>query len=175
MIILQGSRIILRKMTQRDITHLMHIFSDPVAMLYYPRTRSRPEAEQWIARTQYYYRNFGHGMLMVQRRGDGQVLGQCGIVPQEVGGELEREIGYLFKRKFWGQGFATEAALLIRDWGFITLKAHRLISLINPQNSPSQRVAARIGMELIAPVFWRQMTVDLFAISEPQWKLSTKD
>jgi RimJ/RimL family protein N-acetyltransferase len=65
---------------------------------------------------------------------------------QEVEGRQEVEIGYLFLRKLWGQGLATEAARACRDYAVNRLGHTRLISLIDPGNLASRRVAEKVGM-----------------------------
>jgi RimJ/RimL family protein N-acetyltransferase len=50
---------------------------------------------------------------------------------------------------YWGQGFATEAATASRDYRFDVLDADRLISIINPENLRSRRVAERIGRNAV--------------------------
>jgi [ribosomal protein S5]-alanine N-acetyltransferase len=54
----------------------------------------------------------------------------------------------LLGKKFWGQGFATEAALAIVQHAFQKLDLSRLICLIDPENLASIKVAQRIGMKL---------------------------
>ena len=56
---------------------------------------------------------------------------------QEVEGREEVEIGYLFLRKFWGRGLATEAARAARDHGF-AVGYDRLISVMDPKNLASR-------------------------------------
>ncbi len=51
-------------------------------------------------------------------------------------------------RKYWNRGLATEAALGCRDYGFKTLRLERLVSLIDPGNLPSRRVAEKVGMQM---------------------------
>ena len=58
----------------------------------------------------------------------------------------EREIAYLFGSQWCGRGYATEAAAAIRDHARGVLGFDRLISPIDPGNTPSQAVARRIGM-----------------------------
>ena len=43
--VLETKRLVLRRMEMADVDDLMGIFSDPVAMRYYPATKSREEAE----------------------------------------------------------------------------------------------------------------------------------
>jgi hypothetical protein len=62
-----------------------------------------------------------------------------------IGPTAEIEIGWILARRHWRQGYATEAALALRDWAFRELGIPRLISLIHPLNHASVRVAEKIG------------------------------
>ena len=97
----------------------------------------------------------------------GEFCGQCGLMPQEVEGRREVEVGYLFVREFWGRGLATEAARASRDWGFEQLGRRRFVSLINPQNTPSRRVAEGIGMGLEKEIEWRGRSTRVYSVARP--------
>jgi RimJ/RimL family protein N-acetyltransferase len=144
--VLETERMVLRRMEMADVDDLMGIFSDPVAMRYYPGTKSRQEAEEWVRRMQENYRDHGFGLWVAVLEDSGEFAGQCGLTVQQVEGKDEVEIGYLFLRKFWGRGLATEAARAARDHGFNTLGYERLVSLIDPGNLASRRVAEKIGL-----------------------------
>ena len=138
---------VLRRMELSDVDNLMGIFSDPVAMRYYPSTKSRREAEEWVHWTLGGYRDNGFGLWVALRKDSGEFAGQCGLTVQEGEGQAEGEIGYLFLRRFWGRGLATEAAIAVRDRGF-ALGHRRLISIIDPKNFASRRVAEKTGLTL---------------------------
>ena len=75
------------------------------------------------------------------------MIGYCGLFYfLDIHGQPEIELGYRLRRAAWGQGYATEAARLVRDYAFHTLHIKRLIALIDPDNVPSIRVAEKIGM-----------------------------
>ncbi|KAF1055377.1 MAG: hypothetical protein GAK43_00170 [Stenotrophomonas maltophilia] len=86
---------------------------------------------------------FGHGALMIERRGDGLCLGQVGINH----GPLfpEKELGWLLYAGHEGQGYATEAAATLRDWAFGEGGLDTLVSYMAPDNPASQAVARRLG------------------------------
>jgi RimJ/RimL family protein N-acetyltransferase len=86
---------------------------------------------------------FGHGALMVDLRSEGVCVGQVGINH----GPLfpEKELGWLLYEGFEGQGYATEAALALRDWAFDELGLPTLISYLDPANHASAAVAIRLG------------------------------
>lgn len=146
--ILITKRLILRKMNQEDASHLLQIFSDPVAMRYYPSTKNENETREWIDWTLNNYAKYGVGLWIVEDKATGDFLGQCGIVPQEVDGEIIMEIGFLFVRRAWGKGYATEAATACKKFGFEQLNESEMISLVDVHNTPSSKVAERIGMSV---------------------------
>lgn len=57
------------------------------------------------------------------------------------------EIGYLFKRRHWHKGYATEAASGCKRYAFEVLKELEVFSIIRDTNDASQRVAERVGMK----------------------------
>ncbi|MBS4205746.1 GNAT family N-acetyltransferase [Lederbergia citrea] len=147
-IVLSSDRLNLRKMGKEDVHLLMEIFSDPEAMRYYPSTKDEDGAMNWIHWTLDNYTKYGVGLWMVEDKGTGEFLGQCGIVPQEIDGVIEMEIGYLFVRRVWGNGYATEAASACKKFGFEQMNLSKLVSLPDINNIPSTKVAERIGMNI---------------------------
>ncbi|MFZ0799763.1 MAG: GNAT family N-acetyltransferase [Terriglobales bacterium] len=162
--IIQTSRLLLREFAPQDADALAEVLSDPETMRHYPAPFDRAAVEQWIERNRQRYQDDGVGLWAMEltRTQDSEVqnevqkiIGDCGIVCQQVEGERLYEIGYHLRRDFWGQGLATEAAIACRDWAFAHLKTNRLISLIRPENLPSRRVAERAGMTVWKEVNWR--------------------
>ena len=145
--VLETERMVLRRMEMSDVETFMGIFSDPLAMRYYPATKSRDEVEEWVRWTLGSYRDHGFGLWVAVLKASGEFAGQCGLTVQEVEGKEEIEIGYLFLRRFWGRGLATEAAQVVRDHGF-ALGYRRLVSIIDPGNLASRRVAEKTGLML---------------------------
>jgi [ribosomal protein S5]-alanine N-acetyltransferase len=166
--VLESDRMALRRMEMSDVDDLMGIFSDPVAMRYYPGTKSRQEVEEWVRWTLESYRDHGFGLWVALLKDSGKFAGQCGLTVQEVEGKEEVEIGYLFLREFWGRGLATEAARAARDHGFHALGYERLVSLIDPGNLPSRRVAERVGLKLEKEVWKRNKNICVYAISKDE-------
>lgn len=145
--VLSTKRLNLRKMNKHDVKNLMEIFSDPEAMRYYPSTKDEKQTLEWIEWTLNNYIKYGTGLWIVEDKQTGDFLGQCGIVPQEVDNVIEMEIGYLFAKRVWGNGYATEAAIACKKYGFEQLDLKKMVSLPDVNNLPSARVAERIGMK----------------------------
>src|SRR5215213_8260036 len=155
--VLETERMVLRRMDTSDVDDLMGIFADPVAMRHYPATKTRAEAEEWVRWTLGSYRAHGFGLWVAVLKDTGEFAGQCGLTVQKVEGKDEVEIGYLFLRRFWGRGLATEAARAARDHGFHALGHERLVSLIDPGNLASRRVAEKVGLTMEREVEkWRK-------------------
>jgi RimJ/RimL family protein N-acetyltransferase len=84
----------------------------------------------------------------VYEKSTGRLAGHCGLLQKEVEGRAEIELVYVIARDRWGLGYATEAAAALRDHAFDALGLTRLIGLIEPGNTASARVAAKLGMSL---------------------------
>ncbi len=157
-------RLHLREFTPEDADALAQVLSDPETMRYYPAAYDRAGVEQWIERNRQRYQRDGVGLWAMELKKTQELIGDCGIILQQVEGEPLYEIGYHLRRDLWGQGLATEAAIACRDWAFKNLKANRLISLIRPENLPSRRVAERNGMTIWKEVNWRGLAHYVYSI-----------
>jgi RimJ/RimL family protein N-acetyltransferase len=149
--VIQTERLVLRKPRAEDAPGLLEAFADPEAMRYIgdgsttDLAGSEQAIDRWLAR----WDAWGIGMFVVERTEDARVLGRTGFLrwdpaTWEIGGS-ETEIGWGLAREHWGGGYATEAALALRDWAFGERGLTRLISLIQPENLPSIRVAEKLG------------------------------
>ena len=147
--ILETERLYLRKLTPADRAALCETLQDKEAMYAYEHAFSDEEADAWLARQIARYREDGFGLWAVIRKEDGAFLGQCGITMQDVRGERVPEIGYLFARKYWHKGYATEAARACKQYAFETLGLPAVYSIIRENNLPSRRVAERNGMRVV--------------------------
>jgi len=65
---------------------------------------------------------------------------------------FERELGYTLDRRFWGHGYASEAAHCVFEYACSVKRLSRVISLIHPDNIRSLRVAHQFGLKLVDSV-----------------------
>lgn len=164
-------RLRFRKLNLADKEHLLEFFSDPVATEFH-FLQAGPEhvADTWLSRQLNRYRNNTGGLMAVELLETGEFIGQCGLLLQWVDGIPKWEVGYHFLRRFWGQGYATEAAVAFRDFGFENEMAETIISLIHPQNFRSQAVARRNGMTIWKETTWHEHPVIVFRIRREEWE-----
>jgi RimJ/RimL family protein N-acetyltransferase len=133
-------------MTEADLDDMAALYGDPEVMAHYPRPKTRQEALAWIDWNRRLYLRHGFGLWLVTLRATGEFLGDCGLTPQEIDGATDLEVGYHIRADLQGRGYATEAAAACRDYAREVLEAKRLIAIITPDNTPSQRVAEKIGL-----------------------------
>ena len=167
---LQTDRLILRPLVLGDLDDMLGIWGNPVAMRYYPGTRSREELAGMVERSQKSYERDRTGFYALIDRASAAWIGQCGLLWQEVDSVFELEIGYQCKPRYWRQGYASEAALRLRDFAFTELRRQHLISLIRPTNEASQGVARKIGMKFWKQSVYKTLEVDVFRIDRAQWE-----
>jgi len=144
--ILETIRLHLRKIRQSDYASLCEILQDDDVMHAYEGAFDDRETQEWLDRQLQRYQTHGFGLWAVILKDTGQMIGQCGLTMQDWNGKPALEIGYLFQKAFWHQGYATEAAIACREYAFDKLKAEEVFSIIRDTNIPSQSVAKRSGM-----------------------------
>jgi [ribosomal protein S5]-alanine N-acetyltransferase len=162
--VLETPRLRMRRMTHDDVPALLTVFGDPEVMRYYPAPFDGQRMQSWVDWNQRHYTDFGYGLWALILRATGELIGDCGLVHQQVEGIQEIEIGYHVRRDLWRQGLATEAALACRDYGFTALRSHRLVSLIHPENVASRRVAEKVGMTLRREAVRKTKAACIYAI-----------
>lgn len=145
--ILETERLTLRELVPADIDFLASMMADPQVSHHYDRRFSRQAADEWLHRQIERYHNDGHGLWLAAEKATCLPVGQVGLVLQTIEGQKRAEVGWLLDRPHWGKGYATEAAAAVRDAAFTRWNYPEVISLIRPTNTPSQRVAERIGMK----------------------------
>ena len=149
--VLETKRLQLREMTAADYDALCRILQDEETMYAYEGAFSDEETRAWLDKQLRRYREDGIGLWVVVRKDTGEMIGQCGLTWQMWKERRLLEVGYLFERRHWHQGYATEAARGCMDYAFQVLHADEVCSIIRDTNLPSQRVALRNGLGVDMP------------------------
>ena len=84
------------------------------------------------------------GLLAVERRSAGDVIGYCGLVDSGRAAPGEPELAFELLRRVRGQGYATEASLAVLDWAR-SAGYERLWATVWEWNTASRRVLAKLG------------------------------
>ena len=81
--------------------------------------------------------------MAVEEKEGGKFLGCAGLWKSPPWPELE--LGYWLLKEVQGKGYATEAAVRVKEFAFQQIKAKTLVSFIHPANEPSKKLAQRLG------------------------------
>ena len=144
--ILETERLYLRELEQSDFDSLCKILKDEETMYAYEGAFNDEEVQEWLDRQISRYHKYGFGLWAAVLKETGEMIGQCGLTMQPWKEEERLEVGYLFQRSYWHQGYAVEAAKACKKYAFEVLKADEVCSIIRDTNIASQKVAIRNGM-----------------------------
>jgi RimJ/RimL family protein N-acetyltransferase len=164
--VIETARLRLRPFTtsESDVQAWLELHSDP-RVTEFVDTYTRDEA---LARLQLIERQWaerGHGLFAVESLADGRFLGRSGLQYWEQWDEVEAAWTYRFEAQ--GHGYATEAASAFVEWGWRTLEAPFIISMIHPDNLASARVAQRLGFTVRNREKRGAFEVDIYHLERP--------
>lgn len=145
-IIIETPRLILRKMEIVDAPFFFELNSDPDVTKYTGDGgfKNLEESENIIKYVQGQYEKNGYGRWVVVEKETGNSTGWCGLKYHDE--EKFVDLGYRFMKKYWGKGYATEAARPCLDYGFNVLKLDRIIGRVMKENTGSISVLKKMGM-----------------------------
>jgi RimJ/RimL family protein N-acetyltransferase len=143
--VLQTERLVLRSFTQEDFEPFTHIVSDPEVVRYLDGGAPISREDCWRGMALFigHWHLRGYGWWAVEDRRTGELLGRLGLYNPE--GWPGIEVGWLLRQDAWGVGLATEGAAAAINFAFDVVGAGHVISIIDPRNTRSIRVAEKIG------------------------------
>jgi [ribosomal protein S5]-alanine N-acetyltransferase len=149
MTIVETRRLKLQTMEESDKYELLKTFSDPkVAAVFSVSPFGIDEMQKWVQRNIDHQNRHGYGLFSVILKSTGHIIGDCGLENKRLDGAEVVELGYDMQSNYWNKGYATEAAIGVRDFAFNRLALQKLVSLIQVGNYASKRVAEKVGMQL---------------------------
>jgi RimJ/RimL family protein N-acetyltransferase len=146
MMTVETSRLRLRPLQASDAEPFMEIHQDP-EVIKYVLLGAAPGgitvAWRNIAMMIGHWHLRGYGPWAVSEKSTGQVIGRVGLWNPE--GWPGIELGWIIRRSHWDHGFATEASRAALEWAWKNIDTDHIISVIQPDNVRSIRVAEKIG------------------------------
>jgi RimJ/RimL family protein N-acetyltransferase len=152
---LETERLTLREPQLDDVDDVLELIEDDDVMRWIhgeagDRDLALEFVQRWIARWE--RDDVGVFCVLV----DGHVIGRVGLLVWDTrtwktstyelaGKNAQPELGWAFAQRFWGHGYATEAARAVREWAYAERDVEQLVSLIAPDNVRSIRVAEKLG------------------------------
>ena len=91
-------------------------------------------------------RTHGHGLLRVSLRGDGTVIGMCGLVKRDT--LPIPDLGFALLPEHWGKGYVQEASRAVLEHGRSALGLTEVLAITSTHNQRSMTTLRALGMAL---------------------------
>ena len=162
---IETPRLLLRDWREEDVDAYARICTDPEVMRFMlpPRPLSHAEAAYDVQNILDHWRRHGFGHWAVEERESGRFVGRTGIKRHDDW-DLDAEnteVGWLYDRSVWGQGYATEAAREAVRFCFEELDRPEVISIAHPENLASRRVMEKVGLRYAGARRWEGRKLDV--------------
>jgi len=143
---IETDRLHIRSITVSDAHALATIWSDPEVTRYMGGPRDFAQVLAIFQEDARAGAQDDIDLWPVVEKASGRVVGHCGLIQKEVDDRPEIELVYVLATSAWGRGYATEAASAVRDYALHRIGLRRVVALIDPENTASERVAEKVGM-----------------------------
>ncbi|WP_412561236.1 GNAT family N-acetyltransferase [Winogradskyella sp. MIT101101] len=148
---LETKRLILRPINKNDAHNFYEMDSNPRVHIYLGNNpvTSIEQCKSKIEGVLQQYKDFGVGRLAMERKDTGEFIGWSGLkFERELRKEFDYyDLGYRLKEEFWGNGYATEAAIASLDYGFNDLKLKEICAAADVNHIASNTILKKIGMQ----------------------------
>lgn len=133
----------------------------------------REHCEEWFKKSLGRYKKETGGMNVLIDKTTGKMVGQCGLLIQDIEGQQWMEIGYSILPAYWGLGYASEAAQKCKSFAFENNFTNELISMVHVDNIGSETVARKNGMQLFKHIAnYEGQPMNIFKISKHDYLAS---
>lgn len=167
---LETDRLVLRMFRGADFDSYARMMADPEVTRFLGNGKPLGRLEAWrsLAAHVGHWSLRGYGMWVVEEKAGGAFVGRIGFFQPE--GWPGFELGWALAREHWGRGYATEGARRALAFAFTELDREHVISLIDPENAPSIRVAERLGERVEGQVELYGKEILVFGIDRERWR-----
>ena len=141
-------RLILRPWRSSDLALFAEQNADPVVMRFLAGVLTQAESDAYVATAEQHLANTGFGKWAVEAPGVAPFIGAVGLTWLKFAAPFAPavEVAWRLHRRYWGFGYATEAAAAAIDDGFIRVGLTEIVALTALANHASMRVMQRLGM-----------------------------
>jgi RimJ/RimL family protein N-acetyltransferase len=146
-----SERLGFRNWIDADLPKIAAINANEDVMQYFPSTQTKEQTQQIITRMQKQFETKGFCYFAVETLTNNEFIGFIGLSVQTYEADFTPciDIGWRFGRTFWRNGYATEGAKRVLEYGFQELKLKKILSIAPLINKPSQHVMQKIGMRKV--------------------------
>ena len=170
--VLETQRLTLRPLAMEDFTRWAEMMADPVASKFLGGVQPASTAWRGFMSMAGAWSLTGVSMFSLIERDTGLWLGRIG--PWTPHGWPGTEVGWGLHPDAQGKGYGVEAATATLDYAFDVLGWTDVIHCIDPDNTPSQRLAERLGSynqgPTRMPAPFQDLPVDKWGQSRAEWR-----
>lgn len=147
MTVVETPRLALRRLHAGDAAFILELVNEPSWLRFIGdrNVHSIEDAEGYIAKgpVDSYAKN-GFGLYLVEVKEDAAPAGMCGLIRRDTLPHVD--IGFAFSPRFWGRGYAYEAATGVMDHARNGLGLDTVLAIVNPDNERSKSLLGKLGM-----------------------------
>jgi RimJ/RimL family protein N-acetyltransferase len=141
-------RMVLRQWRASDLAPFAALNADAEVRRHFPGVLSQQESDELAARIQSVLAEAGWGLWAVEVPGRADFIGFAGLSKVAFTAHFTPAVDLAgrFDRRYWGQGYASEAARAVLDYGFERLGRDEIVAFCPARNERSIRVMHQVGM-----------------------------
>jgi [ribosomal protein S5]-alanine N-acetyltransferase len=167
----ETERLILRELTPADVKGMFALDRDPDVHQYLGNKpiAKMAEARQHIEFIRQQYRDNGIGRWAVIEKDTNDFIGWAGLkfITEVINNHTRYyDLGYRLIRKYWGKGYATEAAHASLDYGFNHLQLNEIYAMADTRNKASGKILAKAGLQQVETFSFNGIAHDWFKINK---------
>jgi len=173
--LIEDEEIYLRRFQFGDEESLFELESDAEVYryLHMPPRVSIDEMKGIVEKVHRQYKETAVGRLAVIRKWDEELLGWAGVKYEtEIRDFAYYDLGYRFKQKHWKRGYGTQSAVLTLKYGFEQLKLEKICAAADAENTGSNKILQRIGMQEKAPFTFEGIPCRWYEMELEGWQSS---
>jgi RimJ/RimL family protein N-acetyltransferase len=145
-------RLVIREFREQDAAGLNELQTDPEATRFIGGAWPPGRVKEILPKIIKSYQASQYEWFAVARKEDDAFLGVCWLGPlgakwcEALQISTPIELGYRYARRYWGNGYATEAGQAMLRRGFEELELPEIVAIVRPDNVASDRVLNKLGM-----------------------------
>jgi len=145
---LRTARLLLRQWRDDDVAAFAELSADPAVMRYLVPFADRAAMDAWFAAARTHWEDHGFGPWVVELPGEAPFIGVVGLSNLRFALPFAPavEAAWRLAHRYWGRGYAHEAARAAIDDGFGRLGLEEIVAFTVPANLASRRVMEKLGM-----------------------------
>lgn len=146
--LIETARLSIRRLGAGDEAFILELLNEPsfIRNIGDRNVRTIADATAYILKGPVNsYERFGFGLFLVSLKESAVPIGICGLLKRDSLEDVD--IGFAYLARFWGQGYALEAANAVMEWGWSTVRLTRIVAITAPHNEGSIRLLCKLGMQ----------------------------